>query len=116
MAEIHVYFPQSGSPIVMGDPVPVLKNEHIFWCIHNSNESVKKVEISFDQGAKFFPTSAGDKSTMSKEMSARQCIWGKSPHPLGSGQKRDKYTVKGLDALGQGVGAELDPVIISDDP
>jgi len=116
MAEIHVIFPESGSPIVMAETAPVLKDEHVFWCIHSSNEAVKQVEISFDKGATFFPTSSGPRSSLTKNLATRQFIWGKSPHDLGSGQKRDKYTVKGLDADGLGVGAELDPTIISDDP
>ena len=116
MAEIHILFPEKGSPTVHSQTTPVLKDEHVFWCIHNDNESVKKVEIRFDSGAKFFPTAAGQSDTLLKDLAKRQFIWGKSPHPVGSGQERDKYTVRGLDANGQGVGAELDPVIISDDP
>ena len=116
MAEIHVLFPQTGPPTVHSETTPVLKDEHIFWCIHNANPAVKRVEIQFDGGAQFFPTSSGQKDTLQKDLAGRQFIWGRSPHPLGSGHKRDKYTVRGLDGDGQGVGAELDPTIISDDP
>ena len=116
MAEIHILFPPSGPPQVYSQTTPVLKDEHIFWCIHNENSDVKKVEIQFDGGAAFFPTMAGPRDALQKDLAARQFIWGKSPHVVGTGNKRDKYTIRGLSADGQGVGAELDPVIISDDP
>jgi hypothetical protein len=115
MAEIHVLFPPSGDPVTMAETAPVLKDEHIFWCIHNQNAAVKRIEIAFDEGASFFPTSSGMKSSMTKDLSSRQFIWGKSPHAPGTGQKRDKYTVRGLDAQNRMV-VEHDPTIISDDP
>ena len=121
MAEIHVVFPEDGEPLVYNLSTAVLKDEHIFWHIHNENPLVKKVKIAFEANggpaANFFPTSSGPLSEITKDLTKRTFIWGISPHTMGSGHKKDKYSIFGLKANGDDVpDAFVDPTILSDDP
>jgi len=115
MAEIQIFFPTSGKPKVFGESTAVLKDEYIFWNIHNENKDVKKVRIEFrDEGATFFEADSGKTHAVTRELAVRKFIWGKSPHPPGQ-QMRDKYSVCGLDEADKEV-VSTDPTIISDDP
>src|SRR5262245_9558809 len=102
MAEVHVIFQKASKPIVYHASTPVLKDEYVFWHIHNEDPGVKMVKIKFEskrgRAAAFFPTDKGDLSEITKDLSKGRFIWGVSPHPIGNGHKKDKYSISGLDA------------------
>ncbi len=121
MAEIHVIFQKTAKPIVYNMSTPVLKDEYIFWHIHCEDSEIKKVKIAFEgtkgRGPAFFRTDTGNLNEITKDLSKRKFIWGMSPHPMGNGHQKDKYSIYGLDANEKPVaGAYLDPMILSDDP
>ena len=121
MAEIHVIFSKTAGPMVYNMSTPVLKDEYIFWHVHNENPLIKKIKIVFEgangPGAAFFPTDLGNLSEITKDITKRNFVWGMSPHSIGNGHKKDKYSIHGLDANEKPVpGSSLDPTILSDDP
>ncbi len=138
MADIRVFFPEVGPPQVDLPLAAELKGRRVNWHVHSHNRAVKRVRIRFEAYERpptGFPRDFfGDHglnavfNEYTKEMGvfipnvgASAVIWGEAP-TMGEQnyrpyERRDKYTISGLDQNGNVLaGVELDPEIITDDP
>ena len=108
MRTIEVQFPVSGPPTVVHGKEAVLGGEGIVWEIDSDNPKIEEFLLRFDDaGATFF----NGANTLSRPMdlSGKTIIWGTAPK---SSDRRDKYSIQGLDGDGNVV-EELDPMIIT---
>ncbi len=138
MANIRVFFPPDGPPQVDLPLAAELKGRRVNWHVHSVNRAVKKVRIRFEKFEKppngfprdffgdhgrnpEFAEYTQDLGVFIPMVGANAMIWGEAPtkgeqnyRPY---ERRDKYTISGLDTHGNLLeGCELDPEIITDDP
>jgi len=118
MAEIHVFFPPAGPPIVRNDPEAVMAGEQIEWRFHSLRPAIKAIRIEFaDKSAGFFPTPGGVLHKLDKDLGKARFVWGTAPDVPNGGARGDKYSIMALDAKGAPiVDACIDPTIITEKP
>ena len=118
MAEIHVFFPPEGAPIVRNDPEAVVPGDHIEWRFHSLRPDIKKVRIEFaDEAARFFPTPGGTQNSMDKDLGKGRFVWGTAPDIAGVSARGDKYSILAFDSDGVLIeNASVDPTIITEKP
>jgi hypothetical protein len=118
MAEIHVFFPPTGAPIVRNDPEAVMAGEQIEWRFHSLRPAIKSIRIQFaDPGARFFPTPGGVLNRLDKDLGKARFVWGTAPDVASGGARGDKYSILALDAKGAPIeDACIDPTIITEKP
>src|SRR5262245_29372558 len=118
MAEIHIFYPATGTPVVQNDYEAVKPGEHINWRFHSLRSDIKKVRIEFEQtDAYFFPTSSGAQTYMEKDLSVARFIWGIAPDLEGGPDRGDKYKIYALNSSGTSISnAFIDPTIITEKP
>ncbi|MCP3980868.1 MAG: hypothetical protein GY716_16320 [bacterium] len=128
MAEIMVFFPESGPPVVTPDIQAVCQEELINWIVLSQNRVVKEVKIGFtERDARFFPiTMSSPVNSCSRKLYECQNInaqfpwcgtmWGLAPYFKEDGRK-DKYTVYAYSSAGEEIEElRLDPIIITRKP
>ena len=128
MQQIDVLFPPTGDPVVHENTHAVIQEEILTWRVRSENPSVARVKIEFsgpDPG--FFPMKGTSSPSITRELSwitrpsepsiGLALVWGQAPRISApeTSTRRNKYTVTGLDANGNVVGA-LDPQIITEHP
>lgn len=118
MAEILVVFPPGGKDPQVNHAIERVPKGHVIsWDIVSCDDSVKYVEIEFENAdAKFFngvTTKYGKTLTDGKAV-----IWGQVQFPPGNppGPFYGKYTVTGFTGQGGAKVSTLDPVIVTGDP
>ena len=124
--EVQIRPAGANPPIVVSHPREAVRGgeegEFIFWQIYSANRKVKKVRIEFKSAEFFDPPRTfieeKIKYPAAPDVSGTACIWGRAPIKVRKPFRRDKYTVKGLNAKGtdDDVVVPLDPEIITVPP
>jgi hypothetical protein len=122
MAEIHIFYPASGAPIVQNEYEAVKPGEHVRWHFHTVRTDIQTVKVKFTStSALFFPTSSGPVNEFTKNLSTARFIWGVAPDLEGGNDRSDKYEIRAYNSSTVNSSTEItdiyiDPTIITEKP